>query len=425
MSRYQNCFYYFRGPRDASREAAATKQLEDNTTKALINVLEHGGPELTASFLREVAGRDVEIRSENLEFFLQGGPPVAAPERMLVGLSVLDEIDPTSWRDEASKGGSRIDAVIHVPDQLSVFVETKVVDQLEGAQLNRHASRWRIEKAAAGSRESELPSTWKLITWSDVDRWARSINRDEVDPLPWFLVSQLKEFLGYAGLSTSWMFESQHFDFFEKENPDDRDPMVQSEIRARLGSIWDRVKELIGTKEFERSLGEVRVGNLGPEEDHGFAYSHHGQPVKLPNLTLEIGRGEVTVNLTGTMVDQYVRIKPWLATPAAEQFFSDNPGYSLDLFRRDVKRSKHAQKPVWQNSRFEFIRRIDIGTLSGNGLVAQLDEFESSLDPVWEKPGIHVCRAWPRELAQDSIELPTQIANEVKRLIPALRDLRK
>jgi hypothetical protein len=51
-SPYQNIFFYYRGPTSKTleeSEPAMDRQLEDNTTKALINVLEHSDSSLTAS----------------------------------------------------------------------------------------------------------------------------------------------------------------------------------------------------------------------------------------------------------------------------------------------------------------------------------------------------------------------------------------
>ncbi len=71
MSNYHNIFSYYRGPASSS-----DVQLEDNTTKALINLLEHG--ELASSFLQkfvpDALGDATDLR--NPEFYLQRGPGI-------------------------------------------------------------------------------------------------------------------------------------------------------------------------------------------------------------------------------------------------------------------------------------------------------------------------------------------------------------
>lgn len=424
MSRYRNCFYYFRGPRNAGKVAAATKQLEDNATKALINVLEHGGPNVTWSFLEEVAGVDRGAVDVEPEFYLQGGPEHPAESRVLVGLAILNEIDPKSWKDSGSKTGSRIDATIHLPGKVSVFIETKIVDLLEGAQLNRHARRWNIPEADAGSRASDLPATWNLITWSDVDQWARGQARSDLEPVPSFLVAQLIEFLKFSGLSASWVFEVQHFDFFEAR-PEDRDPEVQTEIRARLGSIWEQVKEDLGHEEFERTLGEARVGNLPATEDHGFAQSHDGESPTLPNLTIEIGRGEVTLNLVGTLVPQYPRLKGWLSGSQAADFISKYPTYCVDLFKRVGNDPGNGKPIMWRGSSFEHYARCEFASATQQEILVALEELEHGLDPRTEKAGVHLCRPWTRDEAVNAEGLPSEIADQIRHLIPLMNQLRE
>jgi hypothetical protein len=54
--RHRNCFYYFRGPAARSVEGREIEhQVEDNTTKALINVIEHSDRSVLTSFLDESA----------------------------------------------------------------------------------------------------------------------------------------------------------------------------------------------------------------------------------------------------------------------------------------------------------------------------------------------------------------------------------
>src|SRR6516165_8818051 len=94
--RYQNCFYYFRGPSSKQQPAELDTQVEDNTTKALVNVLEHSHRNLTTSFLRWVVGQEV-VPATEFEYFLQRRPDSPAEAKLLLGLSNRGEIDESSW----------------------------------------------------------------------------------------------------------------------------------------------------------------------------------------------------------------------------------------------------------------------------------------------------------------------------------------
>jgi hypothetical protein len=61
MSRpHHNVFFYYRGPsaRESRQEGERyPQQVEDNSTKALVNVLQHGGPDVARGFLRRSHAR--------------------------------------------------------------------------------------------------------------------------------------------------------------------------------------------------------------------------------------------------------------------------------------------------------------------------------------------------------------------------------
>ena len=119
MSRpHHNVFFYYRGPsaRESRQEGERyQQQVEDNSTKALVNVLEHGGPDVARSFLRRFAPAlaDGWPPGASPELFLQRGPTGALPSgrRLLLGLSLLGQVDGPLV---ASGDGSRVDAAILV-----------------------------------------------------------------------------------------------------------------------------------------------------------------------------------------------------------------------------------------------------------------------------------------------------------------------
>src|SRR5947209_10717750 len=97
MSRpHHNVFFYYRGPsaRESRQEGERyQRQVEDNSTKALVNVLEHGGSDVARSFLRRFAPAlaDGWPRGALPELFLQRGPTGALPSgrRLVLGVSLL------------------------------------------------------------------------------------------------------------------------------------------------------------------------------------------------------------------------------------------------------------------------------------------------------------------------------------------------
>jgi hypothetical protein len=123
---HHNGFYYSRGPSSASatqEERRYHQQVEDISTKALVNVLETAGQGVPASFVRRLTG----IRAQGqARVSLRSRPAslLTHETRLLLGRSILREIDPATGSAGPGDGGTRVDAAIHFPGQLAVFITT-------------------------------------------------------------------------------------------------------------------------------------------------------------------------------------------------------------------------------------------------------------------------------------------------------------
>jgi hypothetical protein len=394
-------------------------QLEDNTTKALINVLQHSAPELTTTFLHSVADQKV-VPVTKFEYYLQRRPDSTAEMKLLLGLSNRVEIDASSWT--AASSGSRVDGSIHLPGVLTILIETKIDDPLNGSQLQRHATDCGMPQAVFDGARWVLPPEWKIRSWTQVYKWARQKLCTTARQPDRFLLEQLVEYLELAGLAPTWTLRTEHFDLF-REPAQKRDGAIAAEIRARLRSIWSRVEEKIGSNRFREVLGEVRVGNLGEGANHAWAQSNAEEGCNLPNLTIEMDKDELHLNIVGGYDRQAECLKEWLLKGDSSGLAQAE--YELAVFHRTAKGGLNGKKIVWQGAAWELIARIPLAGLTPTTLENRLADWRKPLDRNTQRLAFHIRRAWGRDRVIDQENLPEVLAAEIQRLLPSLELIRK
>jgi hypothetical protein len=144
----------------------------------------------------------------------------------------------------AGEDGSRVDATILVTGVGLLAVEVKVVDELDGPQLARHAERW-------GVVEPPL-----LARWADVWRWAREEHGRHNDTAG-FLLSQFCEYLEILGFAPWAGFRAEDLDFFLPPSWEQR-----TIVRNRVSGAWERIADELGANE-SPLLGRFASGRLG------------------------------------------------------------------------------------------------------------------------------------------------------------------
>lgn len=403
--RHRNVFYYYRGPTTASAsskdEDRYQQQVEDNSTKALVNVLDLGGGDLIRSFL----GRFVPplaagwSAGSTPELFLQGGPqPAPAGTRLLLGLSILAHIDGPLTPDGP---GSRIDAAILVPGVGMLAIEVKVVDDLNGAQLARHMEHWGITGPPV------------LVRWADVWRWARAQLQGNPEPVR-FLLGQLCDYLEILGFAPWGGFREEDFEFFASPTLEQR-----SIVRSRMSNAWHRVFEELNDDQ-RRLLGQAHSNQLPMTgSTAACAQTNFGQPVV--NLTLELNSYELQLNVVGWNDAPARLLVTWLHSPTGGVVTAELRGFEVVLFERTAI-VDHAGNPFWQRAIGNEVDRFAADTVGTGALARWIDGWEGRTDPKWRKLAVHIRRTYSRPVVLGQAEgLAATLASDVRRLLPVLR----
>jgi hypothetical protein len=302
-----------------------------------------------------------------------------------------------------------------------VLIETKVVNALDGSQLQRHAERWGVPKAEGKHGPPTLPPEWRIRQWADVHAWARlELGTHPSEPAS-FLLRQLIEYIELIGVTPTWTVRDEHFEFFSEE-PAKRDPALRSEIRARLGSIWGAVESEVGPDRFGKVFGQVRVGNFGQGADHAWAQTNGDAGFDLPNLTIEMDLHELNLNVVGVFDTQAGHVERWLVATGGRALA--DAGYELVVFLRTAKGGHHGTKVIWQGATQKPFERLALSDLQTT-IRARLADWRKPLDHRVQRLGFHIRKARNRTDAIDRKELPRIMADEIEKLIPIVAEIRR
>jgi hypothetical protein len=400
--RHHNIFMYYRGPAAKKEtESDAHRQIEDNATKALINVLEHGSPQLAQWFAECCAPTIAQAwpRGAAASFYLQGGPRrLPAGPRILLGLSIAGELDPDAPPGKPL-AGSRIDAAILSPVGGLIAIETKVVDRLDPHQLARHRARWQIQEADT-----------VLARWVDIWSWARTahVATPTSDAVSRFLLDQFREYLEILGFGRWAGFREEDFQQFTTWSWDH-----QPVLRARMRSCWERVLELMPEPE-AAWLGRIGSGRLPKGQNHAWAQTNRDQHGT--NLTLELHPDELQFNLVGWNHPQAQRLAAWLLAHP-----DDAPDLDLIIHERHAK-ADHKGTPFWMHATAATPMTFTAAEVRAGRFAAWLDQWHRQADHTWTRLAYHLRHTWPRdEVLSRGEHLGPEIAALAGRSVPLLR----
>jgi hypothetical protein len=426
-TQYRNIFFYYRGPTHGDPEGAAdARQIEDNTTKALINTLELSSADLVRSFLDAVA-INITDEGRDFEFFLQGGPTLDdAPLRRLVVVTAGDNAATATWSESAALKG-RIDAAIHLPHRLFVAIEAKVGAILDLGQLDQHADDWCITKR---QETGVIPAAWIFTTWAELHRWARRQLGVEHEPVTTLLLRQFAEYLEIIGVTSFSGFRRDDFELLKARRaivaaanalgakPAPADLMEAHLIKDRVSKLWDAILPLLTTAE-RMALGRIHVGSLRAQDSRIWAQTNADQPGV--NFTFELDPEQLEVDLVAWKGDQVQLLDRWLDQPRSRAQLAALDSFELVIWRRRAIASQ-AGKPYWMHNTYEELERIPLPPPSDLG--ERLASHHDSCEPRWELIAYHLRRAWSREnVLAAGDDLARDVARSLQSAIPLLHEI--
>ena len=249
---HHNIFYYYRGSSASERERE--RQLEDNTTKALINTLEHSSSDVAIKFLYWIGISS----TDNIKFELQKktigeGMISRKSKRIFLGLvpvKCTNNAGPTP--DEQSSGDSRPDAWIHGDDYV-VLIESKVAGYLDLIQKQHH-----LRKLQTDAKD---PIICYERTWAEVHRFFTGILPELSGENKW-IVKQFTKYLEWNDMAEFTCFENEIFDYFLRHDDEEARKWVRDTVEAFAVKVYANLKSLVPFYQ------DYDMGNLSLKHDY-------------------------------------------------------------------------------------------------------------------------------------------------------------
>ena len=294
---HNNIFYYYRGAKQHGQKQE--QQLEDNTTKALTNMLQHCDPVVATEFLKSL---EISVANDStIEFELQ--KPTIGHEKIHYRTQrLLLAIVGTPQPGNASiytqlvgpfEGDSRPDAWIYGEDFV-VLLESKVGDS--ALELNQMRCHWRKLRM-----DIQSSPRCKILTWAEVHQFFANRLPILLPNLPGkdkWLVEQFTQYLEWTGMTEFVGFEESVFEFFVHE---EKDPFVKQWMRDAMRALAKQVLHGDhGIKAFSEFYTDYHVGNFGKKDDHFWVAFG---PPKFRNLAHQ------TVSLHDYGLDVFVNVE--------------------------------------------------------------------------------------------------------------------
>jgi len=265
---HKNIFYYYRGPSKREEEDIIyDTQIEDNTTKALINCLDNCSDSLLSHFLKYF---NINFKYKNKpQYFLQ-----------------------------VSRVKSRPDAQIKIPDN-SIFIESKIALPVSKAQLINHKNDLKESDILILITNNESDKKIadeleiKYIKWVELHKCFKTyepLNKNEK-----FLIDEFIRYLEVIGLSDFTGFNNDDFDFFINRI-DDYKPIVKSKLEKFGSKIHSILNDEIKSRYPDKHIGIIS------KESSGIWYGIRKDQAKVDifkrcNFTVEIDAESIYFNV--------------------------------------------------------------------------------------------------------------------------------
>lgn len=407
MDPHKNFFYYYRGPSKINTDDIQyDRQIENNTTKSLINLLEKSDdPKILKAFIRlieqKIDNPSLGFQAKDFKFFLQKIPELAlqARQRFVIIVSNCPKVEET---DSGSIGG-RPDAWIISPSKsIALMFEVKMDSPVTRKQINGHLDR------GGWSRTTPIIK----VSWSDIHKAFYQI-RDSVDEgKDGFILNEFIQYLEVIGMSDFNGFVNDDFDFFISYDPEYK-PIIKKKLSQFAQKVYAELPMSL-----QRKYPDIHPGKI-ISQDGRWAWiairknQETNDIFKQCNFTAEINRDVFVVNTVIRNGKYSDRNKP---IGVLYKKIQEQKGAFISLLKQYSKEDinfiiyRRSDRPRPGSDKWTKISDISLEVVN-----EELADYILSLLKSIKFPGIHVCKKYPR--GHELLKKPAQLIGEARNTI--------
>ena len=384
MKAHQNIFFYYRGPTGV-KSSGFDLQVENNTTKALVNLLQLGGANVRKAFLELVDPKiATPALAESTQVRIQSNPAVLSGARNRYVVAITPGSAETPSESETVDGSGVPDALLYSLPSFGITIESKVAARLEDDQLRRHA-------ATAGWSDYAT----RRLTWAGV---YGALSLLPLSGTELFLRDQFLEYLRLIAMAPFGGLNSYDFDHFIQSDAQYR-PVLREKLLQFGNAVYERLPQSV-----RRTYSEgVNLGRITDVENPGAwlrlrKRQDSRDPFRHCNLTIEISESAVSFNAVvrdGTVTSKRSPIGVLRRRVSDEGGWLDDylsklgAEYSLQLYRRVDRAGNDRILPGAEMWRLEYQQALDV-------VVPESLSLLQSLMTAIRYPGIHLRRELSR-----------------------------
>lgn len=388
---HQNIFYYYRGPHTSHKDIEI--QLENDTTKALINVLENCS--LSKEIIDAITGRPITRKTQRrLHFTLQestiGKERInGLPNRLVLGLSPEGKVE----KDKSTKTTRSLPDAWIWGDDFVILLENKTRGELSSSQLTQYCQLLGECDVVIRSWIKDVYPIFKSLA-----------NKKGINQKDRFLISEFRRYLEIIELSTFEGFELQDFARLLSGDPDERNYTLH-----KFELLADLLKEPMKKRSLRHYEGKTK-------DWHGFARKYKRYPCyQLANFSvfaregrengvaikLHIGSGPDLSKLKRKTLDKKFR-KLLLALRRKSEL--NDRGYDVTVAQTESAGPYRVEWAAEYTLYSKWITRKRI---------AQLVNFIESSDKMWFSIYHTIEPVEAAELGKDIVNKITSVINDL------------